>query len=322
MPRYIRNTVILVKNEATAGTDAVPAGASNAMLVSDMSITPLDAKNIDRNLVRGYFGASEQLVGPASVKVSFAVELAGSGTAGTAPAWGAPLLSCAAAEGLLTAPARAEYTPISTGLKTSTIYYYDDGVLHKLVGVMGNAKLSMKVGDKPKIMYDFVGLDAGISAASAVATLSAWKTPVAMTKANVIDITLGATYALGAITGGQVYSSTGLELDFGNVVNFTPLLSNETVDITDRQSSGSTELDLTPAQEVAMMAVVKGNTTQSLALTIGLAAGNKIIVFAPAVQMFNPKKVDLNGKRLIGYDLRLVPTAAGSGNDEWRIVTQ
>lgn len=322
MSRYIRNTVILVKNETIAGTDAVPTGAANAMLVTEMSITPLDAKNIDRNLVRGYFGASEQLVGPASVKVSFSVELAGSGTAATAPAWGAALISCAAGEGLLSTPARVEYAPVSTSLKTSTIYYYDDGVLHKLVGVMGNAQLTAKVGDKPMLKFDFIGLDAGISAASAVATLSAWKTPVAMTKANVVDITLGATYALGAITGGVVYPSTGLEMNFGNVVNFTPLLSSETVDITDRQSSGSVELDLTAAQEVSLMAIVKANTTQSIALTIGLNAGNKIIVFAPAVQMFNPKKVDLSGKRLIGYELRLVPTPGGTGNDEWRIVTQ
>lgn len=322
MSRYIRNTIILLKNEVTPGTDSTPTGAANAMLVSDMSITPLDAKNIDRNLVRGYFGASEQLVGPASVKISFSVELAGSGTAGTAPAYGAALITCAAAEAVLATPARVEYSPVSSALKTSTIYYYDDGVLHKAVGVMGNAQLTAKVGDKPMLKFDFVGLDAGISAASATPTYTPWKTPVSMTKANVVDITLGGAYAAGVITGGTVYPSTGLDLNFGNVVNFTPLLSSETVDITDRQSSGAVELDLTAAQEVTLMGTVKANTTQSLALTIGLNAGNKIIVWAPAVQMFNPKKVDLNGKRLIGYDLRLVPTPGGSGNDEWRIVTQ
>jgi hypothetical protein len=322
MSRYIRNTVILAKVETTAGTDAVPTGADNACLVTEMTIDPLDAQNIDRNLVRGYFGASEQLVGPASVKVGFTVELAGSGTAATAPAWGALLQGCAVGEALLTVPNRVEYTPVSTGLKTLTIYYYDDGVLHKLTGVMGNCTLSAKVGQRPTLKFDFVGIDAGISAASASATLTAWKTPVAMTKANVTDITIGATYATGALTGGTVYPSTGLEIMFGNVVNFTPLLSSETVDITDRQSTGSIELDLTAAQEVSMMAVVKANTLASLALTIGTAAGNKIIIHAPATQLLKPKKVDLNGKRLIGYDTRFVPTPAGSGNDEWRIVTQ
>jgi len=322
MPRYIRNTVILAKAEATVGTDASPTGSADAVLVSDMSITPLDANNVSRDLVRGYFGGSEQLVATASVKVSFTVELAGSGTAATAPQWGDLLLGCGTAEALLTTPNRVEYTPISSTLKTLTIYYYDDGVLHKLLGAMGNCKLSAKVGERPTLQFDFVGLDGGISAASASATLSAWKTPPTMTKANVVDITLGCTYSAGALSGGTVYASTGLELDLGNTVAYTALLSSDRIDLSNREVTGSTQLDLTAANEVSFMATVKANTTQSLGLTIGTAAGNKIIIHAPAVQILNPSKQELNGTRLIGYDLRLVPTSAGSGNDELRIVTQ
>lgn len=317
MPRYIRNTVILAKPEVTAGTDPTPTGAANAILVSDMSITPLDAQNIKRNNILGYFGGQEELVGPASVRVGFTVELAGSATAGTAPAWGNLLLACAMAEATLATPDRVEYTPVSTALKTLTIYYYDDGALHKLHNVMGNCTLSAKVGDKPTIKFDFIGTDGGITAAAnATPTLSAWKKPVAMTKANVVDITLGCTYATGAISGGTVYPSTGLELMLGNAVNFTPTLSAESVDITDREVTGSMDLELTAAQEVTLMGAVKANTTQGLGFTIGTTAGSKIILHAPATQILAPRKVDLNGKRLIGYDLRCIPV---SGNDELRI---
>jgi hypothetical protein len=316
--RYIRNTLITAKIETAPGTDATPTGAANAILVTEASITPLDAKNIDRNLLRSYFGGSEQLVGPASIKLSFSTELAGSGTAATAPAWGALLQACAVAEGLLATPARVEYSPVSTGLKTLSIYYYDDGVLHKLLNVMGNCTLSAKVGDRPMLKFDFIGVDGGIATGSDTGTYAAWKKPVAMTKANVIDIALGVSYATGALTGGTPYSSSGIELNFGNAVDFDALLGEETVDATDRNSTGSTELKLTAAAEVAMMANVKGNITQSLGMTIGTAAGNKIILFAPAVQVLNPKKIDRNGRRMIGYDLRFVPVA---GNDEWKIVT-
>lgn len=113
MPRYIRNTVILAKVEVTAGTDAVPTGGADAVLVSDVSITPLDATNIDRSLIRAFFGASDQLVGTSFVRCSFTVELAGSGTAATAPQWGDLLLGCAFAEALLATPNRVEYTPTS-----------------------------------------------------------------------------------------------------------------------------------------------------------------------------------------------------------------
>ncbi|OWW18410.1 phage tail tube protein [Noviherbaspirillum denitrificans] len=317
MPRYIRNTVILLKNEVTAGTDAVPTGAANALLVSDMSIAPLDAQNVDRNLMRGYFGASEQLVGVASVKASFTLELAGSGAAGTAPAWGAAMQACAIAEGILATPARVEYTPVSSSLKTATVYYYDDGVLHKLLGVMGNVTLSAKVGERPVLKFDVVGVDGGVTAtANATPTYTAWKAPVAMKMSNVVDVTLGASYATGALSGGTAYSSSGIEINLGNSVNFTALLGSETVDITDRQVTGSTELDLTAAQEVTLMTSVKANTLQSLGFTIGTATGYKMIIHAPAVQLINPKKVDKNGRRLIGFDMRFVPQ---SGNDEFRL---
>jgi hypothetical protein len=321
MPRYIKNTLIAAKIEVIYGTDAVPTGAANALLISDQSITPLDAQNIDRDLVRGSFGASEQLVGPASVKLSYSVELAGSGTAATAPAWGALLQACAVSEGLLSTPSRVEYLPASTGLKSLTHYYFDDGLLHKLLGCMGECTLTAKVGERPMLKFEFTGLDGGVVAQTDTGSFSAWKKPVAMTKANVIDISLGGVYAAGAVTGGTSYSSTGLELKFGNQVAYTPMLSSETVDITDRDSAGSIELDLTAAQEVTLMAAVKANTSFSLAMTIGTATGNKIMVFAPNVQLVNPKKSEKNGKRLIGFDTRFVPTPAGSGNDEWRIVS-
>lgn len=320
MPRLIKNTIVTAKVETTPGTDAAPSGAANAVLVSDVSATPLDAQAIDRNLIRGYFGGSEQLVGPANVKLSYSVELAGSGTAATPPAWGQLLLGCAVAEGVLTTPPRVEYTPVSTGLKTLTQYYYDDGVLHKLLSSMGNCTLSAKVGERAMLRFEWTGLDGGITATPNVSgSFTAWKKPVAMTKANVIDITLGATYAAGALTGGTGYNSTGLELNFGNVVNFSAMLSTETVDVSDRQSTATVEMELDAAQEVALMAKVKANETQSLGFTIGTAAGNKAIVFMPAVQFTNPRKSELNGKRLIGFDLRCMPV---NGNDEWRIVTQ
>lgn len=315
--RYIKNLLVLAAVETTPGVEVVPTGAANAILTSEATITPLDAQNIDRGLMRGTFGASEQLVGPASVKASYTVELAGSGTAGTAPAWGKLLQACGCAEGTLTTPARVEYTPVSTGQRSTTQYYYDDGALHKLLGAMGDFTLSAKAGERPVIKIDWTALDGGMATGSDTGNFSTWKKPVAMTKANVIDITLGCSYAAGAITGGTLYSSTGLEMKSGNQVQFTPLLGTETVDITDRESTGSLELDLTAAQEVAMMALVKSNATQSLAITIGLTSGNKIIFFAPAVQLLAPKKVDRNGKRLIGYDLRFMPV---NGNDEWRIV--
>ena len=320
MPRLIRKTVILAKVEATAGVDATPTGADNALQVADLSITPLDAQNVDLNYIRAYFGNSESLVGTASVKCSFTVMLAGAGDAATAPAWSALMLGCANAETAgLTDPARVEWLPITDLLKTLTIYWYDDGVLHKLIGCFGNVKLSAKSGEAPKLMFDFIGVDGGVTAVANVApTLTAWKTPVPITKANVTDINIGCTYAAGALVGGTVYNSSGLTLDWGNQVSFAPLLTTENVVLTDRRATGAMSVELSAAQEVTFMGTVKANTNTGLGFIIGNTTGNKILLHMPAVQLVSPKKEDYEGQRLIGFDLRILPVA---GNDEIRIVS-
>lgn len=320
MSRLIKKTVILVKPEVTAGTDSVPTGAANAIQAMDLQITPLDAANIDTNIINPWFGNSPSLVGTASVKCSFSVLLAGAGAAATAPAWGALLLGCGNAETTgLTTPNRVEYLPATDSLKTVTIYWYDDGLLHKLLGAFGNVKLSAKSGEAPKLTFDFVGIDGGVSAtANATAVLSGWKMPVGITKANVTDIQLGCTYAAGALSGGTSYNSSGLTLDWGNAVNFAPLLTTEQVVLTDRKMTGTVSIELSAAQEVTQMAAVKANTLQGLGFVIGTATGNKIMLHLPSVQLINPKKEEFNGMRLIGFDLRALPV---DGNDELRIVS-
>ena len=79
--RYIRNTAILAKLETEYGTDAAPTEAANALLVSNVSINPLNAQNVSRDLIRPFLGGSEQLVGVANIEMSFDVEFAGSANA-------------------------------------------------------------------------------------------------------------------------------------------------------------------------------------------------------------------------------------------------
>lgn len=318
MGRFVRNSAILAKVETTEGTDATPTGAANALLVSDLSINPLNAQNVDRALIRPYFGASEQLVGTAYIEVSFTVELAGSGVAATAPAWGALLRGCGFLETVSTFVAYTPDTPANQ--KSLTIYYYDDGVLHKLLGAKGTVQLAAGVGERPTLQFSFTGKDGGISAAANPSTtLTAWKTPLVITDANSGDLTFGGSYSAGAITGGTAYTSRGISLDLGNQVQFTPLLGAEAVDITGREVTGQIELDLTAANEVTFMTNVKANTLQTMSLVHGSAAGATVGIHMAAVQLINPSKVDVNGRRLIGYDIRSVPSA---GNDDLVIFTK
>jgi len=317
--RYMRNTAILAKIEGTYGTDSVPVEATNALLVSNVSINPLAAQNVSRDLIRPFLGGSEELIGVASIDMSFDVELAGAGAAGTAAPYGPLLRACGFVE-TLTGGIRAEYTLVTPVADSLSIYYFSDGVKHVARGCRGNVMLKMGSKGRPVLSFKFVGLDGGISAATPSAlTLTGFQKPLVISDANTGDFTLGCTYTAGTptLTGGTGYPSQGLEIDLGNSVNYTPLLGGETVDITQRDVSGKVQLDLLAANEVTFMTSVKANTTQAAGLMHGTVAGNKVMVFMPAVQLINPQKVDVNGKLLIGYDLRIVPSA---GNDELKIV--
>lgn len=317
--RYIRNTAILAKVEATYGTDATPTEGANALLVSNVSITPLAAQNVKRDLIRPYLGGSEELLGAVYVEMGFDVELAGSGAAGTAPAFGPLLRACGFTE-TVTAAVRTEYNLVTPVADSVSIYYFSDGVKHVATGCRGNVSFKMGSGERPVMSFKFLGLDGGITAAAPSAlTLSGFKTPLVVSEANTGDVTFGATYtaATPTLTGGTGYPSKGLEIELGNSVNHVPLLGGETVDVSNRDASGKVQLDLTAAQEVTFMSNVKANTLQSVGLMHGTTAGYKVMLFMPAVQLINPSKQDVSGKLMVGYDLRVVPSA---GNDELKLV--
>jgi hypothetical protein len=325
MGRPIRKTVILAKLEPTYGTDPTPAGATDALLISNQTVNPLVAQNVDRGVLTGSLGSSEQLVGTNYIECSFDVEMAGSGTATTPPAWGKLLKACGFAETVQTAS--VDYLPISdiSGVTNTslTLYYYLDGQLFKLLGARGTFSMELGLGDKPVFRFRFIGRNGGLTAATnAVPTLTAWKTPIVVTDTNTGDITIGSltyTTATGVISGGTVFPSRGLRVDLGNNLVFQPLLGGETVEISAREVTGAISLDLTAAQAVSAMAEVLANTTNGIALTHGTAVGNIVVVHGTKVQRINPGIEDLNGNALHTYALRLTPT---SGNDELRIVSR
>jgi uncharacterized protein YuzE len=319
MARYIRNSVVLAKVEATYGADVVPTPAANALLVSNLSIK-YNYNNVDRALVRPFFGGAEQLAGTRNIEIDFDVEIAGSGAAATPTAWGPLLQACGMTQTI--GASWVAYDPNTDGAATKSvsIYFYDDGVLHKALGCRGTVEFKMGAGERPLMSYKFTGIDGGATAATpSASTLTAWKAPVTMTDTNAGDVMLGAvTWSAGALSGGTTFPSKGLSLNLGNSVNHSTLLGGESVDITNREVTGAISIDLDAAGEVAAMTEVNANTLTALGFQFGTTTGYKVQLYGPKVQRINPKKEEQDGRRLIGFDLRFTPNA---GNDELKIVT-
>jgi hypothetical protein len=320
MSRYERNTAVLFKMEASYGVDPVPLPATDALLLRKFTFKQ-ELKYVNNPEVRPYMGKGLDYVASKFISGSFEVAIAGSGTAGTPPMWGRFPRAAAFAE-VITAGVRVDYTPISTALESGTMYYYDDGTMKKILGLRCNiTSIKYPFGDLPVFTVNYIGLDGGDTAVAPPGlTLSAWKQPLAVNTANSGLLTLGCTYAAGALVGGTTYGSKGLEVSLGGAINYMGLLGGESVEFTDRDVNGKITLDLTAAQEISNFITVLAGTTTGLGLTHGTVAGNKSGIFLPNVQLKNPVKDVLNGKRVITYDINSIPTP-GTGNDEVRIFT-
>lgn len=326
MPRSIRQAAVLAKIETTYAVDSVPVGATDAILCSK-PVWQFTPNNVNRDLLRPFLGNSEELIGTRYCKVTFEVELVGPAALGTAPGWGPLVRACAFAETLNAGAGveRADYVPVTDPQESASIYFFDSGVRSRVLGARGTVKPKAVAGEKPVLEFEFWGLYTPLTAVAVPAVdFTAFLTPEIPTDANTLDLVLGGTVAATgavAITGGTAVPSLGLDLDVGNQLAFTPLIGGETVDITDRNASGKLRLDLTAAQQVSRMTDVLNATLSSVALSHGTVAARKVLLYAPSTQFTNPTNGELNGRRLLDYDLRLVPPPAGTGNDEIRIVT-
>jgi hypothetical protein len=88
MPGSTRVKAFLLKREVTYGTDATPAAATNAILLRNTKISPINAEMVSREIDSAAMGHMEDIAVGTEMVVEGEVEFAGSGTAGTAPAWG------------------------------------------------------------------------------------------------------------------------------------------------------------------------------------------------------------------------------------------
>jgi hypothetical protein len=100
-----KQRLLLVKTEgASYGTDSAPTGANALLINDDLQLSPLGGATVQRRIIRPYRGAYESSIVNTQVGITFSVELAGSGAAGTAPAV-ADLLRCCATAQTITATA-------------------------------------------------------------------------------------------------------------------------------------------------------------------------------------------------------------------------
>ena len=310
--RVTRRTAIMVKLEAVYGVAETTFAATDAILLAEPPQFLIEPDNVDRNLVTPWLGNSEQLPATRRAKLNFKVELAGSGAAGTAPAWGKLMRGCGFAETVF-AGNRVEYTPLNELYEGLTFRFFRDGVRYLARGGRGMSKFLLNSYGIPMAEFEFWAFDAQALATSIPAIdVSNFIRPEVVTDANSGDIRLGATLTTGTIAGGTVLQSKGISLDFGIKLDHRKLLGGERIAIMDRKVSGQMTVELDAATEITWRADVNANTLTTLGFNHGTTAGNRIGVFMPRMQRTTPQGIDDDGSLLIQNDLRALPGTSGA----------
>ena len=305
MALLTRKRLILAKAEATYGTDPTPTGSANAILVRNLEITPLQSDIVQRELIRPYLGNYEQLLAQTRVQVTFEVELAGSGAAGTAPAYGPVLKACGLSETVV-ATTSVTYAPVSTSFSSVTIYFYQDGIRHIVTGARGTFTLNGQVGAIPTIAFTMTGIyNAPTDTALATPTYANQATPLIFKNGN--------TTSFSAFSYSGALQS--IDLNIGNEIVYRELIGGtKEVLITDRKPAGTMSIEAVLLATKNYFTVSTGSTTGSISFQHGTTAGNIATLTMAQSDLADASYADMNGIAMMNLPYVATPTAAG--NDE------
>lgn len=301
MPLFYRKLAILAKIETTAGVDAAPTGPANSMLVSNVVIKPLQQELEERAVATPYGGASDSVIVAGWTSIEFETEIAGAGTAGTAPKWGPLLRACSFAE-VLTAGVDVTYSRVTSGTDRVTIYAYLDGVLHKLIYGAGDVTMTFSARKIPRAKWMFTGLFVPMSDAVLPTTnYTAWVKPLAVSKANSPEARVFGV----AATVEQMAFSAGNQVAYRNLVGFEGTL------IANHKGTGRVVVEMPTVAAMPAMAYIQAGVTNTMLMVHGTTPGNIVEVRASNTQITAPDYTQSDGITMLQAAATFMPNSSG-----------
>lgn len=306
-PLKWKNKILLFKIEDTYGTDAAPDGAANAVLAQDVQIKPMEGSDVSRDLETPYFAAEATIPTELQSELTFDVELAPSGVAGTAPGWGPILRACGMAE-TITPGTSVVYNPITDGPESATTYLYIDSTLYALIGARGSVKLDVQAQGVPKLKFMFKGLFVEpTEAVRPTAVFTNWQKPQLATHAQTPVFTIGGTALV----------MRSFMMDLANQIEGRFLIGKEAIEITDRAEAIETTVEAQPLTAFNPFQMALDQTGVAISLQHGTGAGKIATLDVPAAQMQRPQGLS-NAQNIKEWPLRLVPLPT-AGNDQFTL---
>lgn len=306
-PKKWKEKVLLAKIETTYGTDAAPTGAANAILATNVRLSPMEGQDVSRELELPYLGAQGTIPTGLHRKLSFNVEATPSGTAGTAPAWGVLMRACAVAE-VIDAGVSVMYNPVTDDHESITLYLNIDGTLFKLTGSRGNCTFRVNAQGIVYLEFEFTGLYSQATETPAVVPDLAAQIAA---RPKVASSTNTPAFSIGGVD----LVMTAFALNFGNAAEAMFEVGAEGIEITDKSETIETSVRAVPLTTLDPFALAEAMTLQEVILTHGTTAGSILTLNAPAAQVQRTQSLE-NAQNIARWPLRLVPLPT-AGNDQW-----
>ena len=306
-----RAAMIFAKIQPTS-TFVDPIIANAWMEASDIQLTPLDGDSVALDLAGVTFGSGLSYLTNLKTKLSFSVALAGSGAAGTAPAWGVMERICGYAEIVTknTPPDptkdNVKYIPASGGFEIGSVAVFIGDTLHRIRSARGNSKLEMTVDGFLKRTYEIEGIYV-----DAIAGTAAQKTIRDSVKIKPrIEPLICSALNTSFVLHGLATCLKSMTLDTGNTVKTNNFIGPDTcleTEIMDRKSTGECELKAVPIDYKDWFLTIRTNAIGKINAALGTITGNKIAILCPRVQITKHSYGELDGLRSDKLSLSLLP---------------
>ena len=309
MPKLHRKRSILAKAESSYGSDPTPTGSANYVQVIDLNIEPIVSDEVSRDLIRPYMGNYEVIPANTRVNVTFDVEMSGSGSAGTAPKYGAILKACGLSETVVSSTS-VTYAPVTTPSDSVTLFVNYDGIRHKVTGARGTFSLNCEVNNIPRISFSLTGIfNAPTDTALPTVTVSNQASPLIFKNGSTSNFAI-----FGFAAALQSWN-----LDFNNEVIYRELVGGtKEVLITDRRPSGTAVIESVALSAHNFFTDYTGTSTGTNTWLHGTVAGNKITVSCPQTDLGQPTYEESDGITMLNLPFMATPTS--SGNTEFSLV--
>jgi hypothetical protein len=298
------NSILLAMLEVSEGVDPGVDGTHVMETVDGISVTQYDGEKVTRNVDSVIPSVGPEINKSPHSTWSFNIDASGSGTKGTAPAFGCLLQACGFVETVDTATPGSEtvtYELSHNKSKTVTLVRHTGGkMIQKTHGVRGELSIDFN---------QFIRMQFGNCKGSYVRP-AAGGNPVTIAYSNYADpLPVNKENTVTVDLGGQALKMTGGSINFGGGASYRNIPNSESSAHGDFEPTGQLTFvapDIATKNYFADAESHNGVVEQTFQLVHGTVGGNIIEIVSARVQLSNISETDIDGDVGFQADIRFL----------------